>query len=68
MNAEAMTARESHIVLDPTPTRDGVLMINITEDMASWVIRLTPANAAKLGHRLILAAEAVQLPNAPERP
>jgi hypothetical protein len=60
VNADALKSRESHVYVDPTPTRDGVLLINITEDMASWTIVLTPDNAAKLGQMLVSVANRMQ--------
>jgi hypothetical protein len=56
------TATMARIGEHPQPAEVHVMLINIDEELGSSVIRLTPANAAKLGHRLIVAAESVELP------
>jgi hypothetical protein len=58
--SECLATRPAHTYVDPTV--DGhVLLVNIAaNEMDSAVIRLTPANAAKLGQMLISVANRMQ--------
>ncbi|MBV8177860.1 MAG: hypothetical protein JOY55_06215 [Mycobacterium sp.] len=59
---DALATRSAHIEVDPTPTGHVMLIaIGNDDDLDSMVIRLTPANAAKLGQKLIDAASKVEL-------
>ncbi len=48
--------------VDPCPATGQVLLIHVDEDLETTVVRFTPANAYKLGLKLIAAAEQVELP------
>ena len=48
--------------VDPSPATNQVVLIHVDEDLDTTVVRLTPGNAARLGHMLIAAAESVEMP------
>jgi hypothetical protein len=58
---ESLATRPSRTSVDPTA--DGhVLLVTVDDNLTSTAIRLTPANAAKLGQRLIDVAYRMERP------
>lgn len=61
MNAEKLETRPGHTTVDATA--DGrVLLVHFDDELESTAVLLTPAMAAKLGHRLIHTAAQVESP------
>ncbi|HUO37776.1 MAG TPA: hypothetical protein VMU34_08030 [Mycobacterium sp.] len=62
MSDSTLATRPAHIVVDPTPDGRIVVITVDNESLSSTVLRLTPAQAAKFGQRLIDVAWRLERP------
>lgn len=58
--SDSLHSRPARIAVDPMPSTGHILVIHVTDDLDSFVLRFTSGQAAKLGHRLIAAAQEME--------
>ena len=61
MTGDTLNARDLRISLDPAPTGH-IILVAVTDSLDSFALRFTPAQAARLAHRLLDMASRLESP------